>query len=173
MKTNIMPECYVDTNLIEYLLGDAVGHQHCCSKVVGTMKEKFADRFAVGIIDDDKVEMGYVGECELVAKTNHLRLMKHKERHHYIILVSPAIDGFIMDSVKELGIDITSYDLPAKFELFKKRAKSITSNKDKDFRRLFTALRSHHEMAGLAATIKYLDAAQYSAGIEKLKQILI
>lgn len=43
----------------------------------------------------------------------------------------------------------------------------------KDFRRLFTALRSHHEMAGLAATIKYLDAAQYSADIEKLKQILI
>ncbi len=38
MKTNIMPECYVDTNLIEYLIGDTVGHQHCCSKVVGTMK---------------------------------------------------------------------------------------------------------------------------------------
>ena len=57
MKTNIMPECYVDTNLIEYLIGDTVSHQHCCSKVVGTMKGRFADRFAVGIIDEDKVEM--------------------------------------------------------------------------------------------------------------------
>lgn len=33
---NVMPECYVDTNLIEYLLDGVVNHQHCCSKVVAS-----------------------------------------------------------------------------------------------------------------------------------------
>ena len=171
MKTNIMPECYVDTNLIEYLIGDTVGHQHCCSKVVGTMKRVFADRFAVGIIDDDKVEMGYVNECELIALTHHLKLMKHKEKPHYIILVNPAIDGFIMDCAKEMGLNIKEYNLPENFNAFKKRAKSTTSARDKDFRQLFVALRNHHEVACLAFVLKYLDTAQYSADTEKMKGI--
>lgn len=173
MKTNIMPECYVDTNLIEYLIGDTVGHQHCCSKVVGTMKRVFADRFAVGIIDDDKVEMGYVSECELIAQTHHLKLMKHKEKPHYIILVNPAIDGFVMDCAKEMGLNIKEYNLPGNFNAFKKRAKSTTSARDKDFRQLFVALRNHHEVACLAFVLKYLDTAQYSADTEKLKGIFL
>ena len=55
MKQNkilhIMPECFVDTNLIEYLLNAGVNHQHCCSKVVGQLNTTFADKFAIGIID--------------------------------------------------------------------------------------------------------------------------
>ena len=58
MKQNklldVMPECYVDTGLIEYLLSAGVNHQHCCAKVVGQLKTTFADRFAIGIIDKDK-----------------------------------------------------------------------------------------------------------------------
>lgn len=27
---DVMPECYVDTNLIEYLLDAGVNHQHSC-----------------------------------------------------------------------------------------------------------------------------------------------
>ena len=33
---DVMPECYVDTNLIEYLLDAGVNHQHSCSKVSQT-----------------------------------------------------------------------------------------------------------------------------------------
>lgn len=46
-----MPECYVDTNLIEYLVKAGVNHQHSCTKVVGLLKNNFADKFAIGIID--------------------------------------------------------------------------------------------------------------------------
>ena len=41
---NVIPECFVDTNLMQYLLNGTVNHQHCCSKVVGTLKGKFSDR---------------------------------------------------------------------------------------------------------------------------------
>ena len=88
---NVMPECYVDTNLIEYLLDGVVNHQHCCSKVVGQLNNTFADKFAIGIIDKDKVELGYIQDCDEIAKTEHLTLLKHKSRHQYLITISPAV----------------------------------------------------------------------------------
>ena len=52
----IIPECYVDTNLLETLVPTAKGynHQKGCNNVVKVMKEKLADEFAVGIVDKDK-----------------------------------------------------------------------------------------------------------------------
>ena len=48
-----VPECYVDTNLVESLLDtDGVNHQKGCNTVVNTMKGKvLKDSFAVGVID--------------------------------------------------------------------------------------------------------------------------
>ena len=50
---DVMPECYVDTNLIEYLLDAGVNHQHSCSKVVGQQKDLVAQVLANA---SDKVE---------------------------------------------------------------------------------------------------------------------
>lgn len=110
---NVMPECYVDTNLIEYLLDGVVNHQHCCSKVVGQLNNTFADKFAIGIIDKDKVELGYIQACDEIAKTEHLTLLKHKSRHQYLITISPAVDKFVLDSAKEQGVDTEKYNLPS------------------------------------------------------------
>lgn len=100
---NVLPECYVDTNLIEYLLDAAVNHQHSCSKVVGQLNSTFADRFAIGIIDKDKVELGYIRECEDIAKTEHLTLMKHRTRPQYLITIAPTSvdDDYINDPDNE------------------------------------------------------------------------
>lgn len=100
---NVMPECYVDTNLIEYLLDGVVNHQHCCSKVVGQLNNTFADKFAIGIIDKDKVELGYIQDCDEIAKTEHLTLLKHKSRHHYLITISPAVDKYSYGFSKWFG----------------------------------------------------------------------
>ena len=86
-----MPECYVDTGLIEYLLSAGVNHHHCCAKVVGQLKTTFADRFAIGIIDKDKVQLGYIRECEAIVKTEHLTLMRHRSNHQYLITIAPAV----------------------------------------------------------------------------------
>jgi hypothetical protein len=60
MNFAIIPECYVDTNLVETLVpptGRGYNHQHGCGTVTKVMKERFADGFAVGIIDKDKKEL--------------------------------------------------------------------------------------------------------------------
>ncbi len=51
----IIPECYIDTNLVETLIAtEGCNHQKGCNTVVNTMKRRFGDKFAVGIIDHDK-----------------------------------------------------------------------------------------------------------------------
>ena len=64
----IIPECYVDTNLVETLVcSGGCNHQKGCNQVAKVMKEKFANRFAVGMIDADKRRPGYLNEFRKIA----------------------------------------------------------------------------------------------------------
>lgn len=53
-STHIIPECYIDTNLVETLVPTKKGynHQTGCNKVVGLMQnmKQLKDGFALGII---------------------------------------------------------------------------------------------------------------------------
>lgn len=168
----VIPECYVDTNLIEYLLDAPVNHQHCCSKVVGTMKTKYKDVFAIGIIDKDKVELGYISECTKIAQSKHITLLKHNECHQYLITIYPAIDKFTLDCAKEQGIDIEKYGIPNDLKGFTKIAKSTTSAKDARFKSIFKAIKDHTEIKSLESVLKYLCNNQYNSDIKILKTLL-
>lgn len=168
---NVLPECYVDTNLIEYLLDAAVNHQHSCSKVVGQLNSTFADRFAIGIIDKDKVELGYIRECEDIAKTEHLTLMKHRTRPQYLITIAPAVDGFVLDCAKIQGIDPKIFDIPSDLKGFTRVSKSVTSNTDVRFKRLFAAIKDNSEIVALKRTLKYLNEMQYKVDLGQLQSL--
>lgn len=167
----VMPECFVDTNLIEYLLDSSVNHQHCCSKVVGTMKEKFADEFAIGIIDRDKVKMGYLKECDMLAQKGHLTIYKHKTLPHYLITIAPAIDKFVLDCAREQRVSVENYDLPSNLKAFTKETKQVVSNKDKRFKALFSAIEQHGEMVALRKMLEYLNSTRYDVDLVALKSL--
>ena len=81
---SVIPECYVDTNLISSLLGGiGVNHQKGCTRVTGVMEKQLADRFAVGVIDADKVPPGYLVRFRKMAGLQHLSVYKGDERPHY------------------------------------------------------------------------------------------
>lgn len=171
MHLNIIPECYIDTNLIEYLLQAGVNHQHCCSKVINQLKTTFSDRFAIGIIDKDKVELGYIKECDELATTTHLTLMKHKTQHQYLITIKPAIDRFILDCAKEQGVDTKNFELPSTLRDFTKITKSITSNTDTRFKSLFEAIQENREICNLRNTLQYLCNNTYNANSDEIKDM--
>lgn len=166
---HVMPECYVDTNLTEYLLNAAVNHQHSCTKVIGLLKDKFADKFAISIIDKDKVELGYIRECDEVAKTEHLTLLKHKTKPHYLITIHPAIDGFVLDCAEEQEINPEDFGIPSELKAFTKVSKSVTSNTDVRFKTLFAAIKNHTEVQVMKKTLKYLCQNQYRSDVAQLK----
>ena len=104
MDSHIVVECYVDTLLAETLVPPKKGynHQKCCTKVLSTMKGKLADKFALGIIDDDKVVPKDFDDFSLIKRHNeHLALYKHNSRAHYIIKIGKAAEDFILKAAKQ------------------------------------------------------------------------
>ena len=84
---NIMPECYIDTTLVESLLDANVNHKHNCNEVAKEMqKGKYKNEFAVGIIDNDKRKLSYIEDGFVkIGQTENLTFLKHRNKHQYII----------------------------------------------------------------------------------------
>lgn len=170
---DIIPECYVDTNLIEFLLNAKVNHQHCCSQVVGQLNNKFADKFAIGIIDKDKVELGYIKECNVIANTEHLTLLKHKDRCQFLITIAPAVDRFILDCATEQNVDTMQFGIPSTLKEFTKLSKSVSSNTDSRFKSLFVVIKDNAEIKALRRSLKYLNETRYKSDIDTLRSFFI
>ena len=165
----IIPECYVDTNLVETLLCfDACNHQKGCNQVAKVMQEKFADRFAVGIIDADKRHPGYLNEFRKIVSSKHLELFRHPVRSHFIILVHPAADGFILSCAETAQIDVTDYELSPVLKEFTAQTKNVMSNKDVRFKRLFKSMKNVGEMKLLKSVLTYLVSTTYNANDDEI-----
>ena len=147
MDKSIMPECYADTLLIQVLIPTKMGynHQSGCFEVEREMSlGKFKDRFAVGIIDNDKVQIKYLKKFEIIDKVGEsLILWKHNEKpikHHYIIQVCPALEKWILCICDEEGIKLAKFGLSDDLEALKKYTKSLSSMKDERLVGLFKAI---------------------------------
>lgn len=175
MDSSILPECYVDICLIETLVppNSHYNHQKGSGTVAKKMKTFFGDRFALGIIDKDKRELYYLQEFILVVNKSSLELYKHKKRDHYLILINPAIEMFILTNAAAAGISIESYGLPEAPDEFRKISKLVNSKRDPRFKRLFKALikSEEQEIMLLITWISYLKAENYNADMEVLKNM--
>lgn len=139
---SFIPECYVDTNLIETLLPPTkqYNHQKGCGTVTKVMKEKFSDRFAVGIIDKDKVEVDYLKEFDNLFDSGSLLLHKHKSRHHYIIQVCPAMEKFIVTNAEKANVSLNDFGLSSNLDKLKKETKKVNTKFDARFKNLFKSI---------------------------------
>lgn len=184
MDLHIIPECYIDTKLIKVLVppnSKGYNHQKGCNNVVNVMKENFRDDFALGIIDNDKREVGYLEEFETIYTIeNSLELYKHSEKHHWIIIICPAMERWIFNSLEELGLDIEEYGFPNDMKAFCKITKTATSE-EKDpnsaaFKTLFKDIKEAKAAIVLAFWVSYLRDNNYEATeqelIEKTAEIL-
>lgn len=173
MELSVIPECYIDTNLVETLVPpqQRYNHQKGCGTVTKVMKENFTNDFAVGIVDKDKKELDYLKEFDIVLAKGNVELYKHKARNHYIIRIVPAMERFILFNANQAGINLGDFGLPADFEQFKKVSKTVNSKKDERFKQLFRRIRQQNlpDFELLAGFIRYLLAHPYNADIPTLK----
>lgn len=167
---HIFPECFVDTNILKTLLQvDGVNHQYGCSRVMKGMETgRFAEGFAIGIVDDDKKKTGNYQEFDELCRSDHLVLMKHKSKHHYLIFVCKAAEDFLLACAQELEMNMPEYGLPNTLEGLKNVTKSSESDKDPRIKKLVNALRGASEMARLERTVSYLHSRQYGAMVDEL-----
>jgi hypothetical protein len=170
---HIVPECYIDTNLAEFLLAShGVNHQKGCNAVAKKMMESnLKDQFSVGIIDNDKRQHSYVSEFVEIAHTKHISLLKHHTRHHYFFRISPAMDQFILDRVEELGINLQDYNLPQDLSEFTKVTKNVKVKDDYRFKTLFQAIENSKEVSLFRSVLNYLNKYQYQSKTEELQSL--
>lgn len=173
----IVPECYVDTNLVESLLTtEGVNHQKGCYAVANAMKSRgLNDTFAVGVIDFDteKTQPTYVREFNEIAHTAHILLLKHTAKPHYLVMAKPAMDQFILDCAKEQGVSMSDFGLASDLEGFKKQTKTVDSKHDIRFKKLFKAIRQNQEMTTLRNVLNYLKEHRYQSSVDTLKQFFV
>lgn len=172
-ELNIVPECFIDTNLIETLVPTPKGynHQKGCNNVAKVMQGKMKEQFALGIVDKDKRQVAYLDEFEEVTHSESLFLYKHKSKPHYMIQVSPATDGFILKCVAEVGAELSSYELPEDLKEFTSRTKQVVSKEDAVFKKLFQDIKQAKEMRLLKAWVKYLKENTFASEVVELENI--
>lgn len=163
---DILPECFVDTNIVNTFLtmeGVYVDASHChgCNKVGNMMMQKLKDEFAVGVIDNDKKQHSYNSQFSSLGRTEHLELLKHNSKHHYLIRVSPAMDGFILDVTERQKIDMSDYELPDKLKDFTEITKDAKAKDSKNLRKLFKDMVDDEEMMILRNVLGYIYKNKY------------
>ena len=181
MINAIIPECFVDTCLINILLqisNDSVNHVKGNSTVANKMKTTFGDKFAVGIIDRDKREIEYIKEFDLTNQTlkDKILLYKHPDKHHYFIQLCPESENWICNVSRELEIDMEGeYGLPNTAKGLSKLSKNINVADDIKFVKLFKEIRkrsiekNYEPVVKLIFWLTHLKENNYNVDINALK----
>jgi hypothetical protein len=146
-ELNIVPECYVDTKIAE-IVGEAkrkYNHQHSCGDVSKELQKRLKDKIALGIIDEDKGKGSppkYFSEFDIIAQENNLILKRHKIRKHYLILICPEIEKWLLADAENVKIDPSDavYNLPDKLQGLIKISKIRDIDKNEDFKKFIKAL---------------------------------
>lgn len=185
MKSNInfcvMPECYIDTNLLETIvpperIGSTCGYNHkrSCNKVIDEMLGKLNDNFAVGIVDKDKNPLARTSGFELktekqLSEKQFLQLYKHRQKHHYLIF-HPPIEQWLLDEAQRANISLDTYHLPTTLKGLINETKNEFSKKDPKFKPLFRDLKENATgIKLLAKWIQYLKTHPYDANTSELQ----
>ena len=179
-----MPECYIDTNLIETIvpperIGSTCGYNHkrSCNKVIDEMLGKLKDDFALGIVDIDKRPLARTSEFKpfvekQLSNKNVLKLYKHQNKPHYLIF-HPPIEQWLLDEAQNIGISLVDYDLPFTLKELMNETKNEFSKKDPKFKKLFLMLLKQNStgIKSLANWIAYLKIHPYNADKAKLEEL--
>ena len=173
-QLNVFPECNVDTNLVGYILGGFVKHKSTCNEVAKAVNK--SNEFAVGIIDADKrmatLDCGFVkyeNGYEADGVNVHITMFIHTDGKRFMFTVKPAMDKFLLNAARELGLDLREAGYPSTLEGFKKETKRIQAAVDPKLRNLFAMIRDNEEMQRFRNTLKYLVNKQYDVDIEVVK----
>lgn len=170
-----MPECFLETNLVEVLLekANSVNHKKGNSNIASKLNsELLKDSFAVAIIDDDKRRLKELDNCTKNERLSRkgLKFFKRRESNHYFIQVSPAMERWILNECTKGGISMTDYNLPDNLDALR-GMKGVSQRTDDRFKRLFSDMlknESCDEIIELKRWLLFLKENNYNSDLDLL-----
>lgn len=143
---SLVPECYVDTRIAE-ILGQAkrkYNHQHGFGDVSNEMEHSLENVVALGIIDEDKYKGAtskYFSAFDFIRQENNLILKQHATRkHHYLILVCPEVERWLLEDAQKVGLHPSEYELPHDLKGLIKISKIKDIDRNEGFKKFIKAL---------------------------------
>ncbi len=174
-----LPECNLDTLLVEVLLQKpfSVNHQKGNSSIAARMNSNILrNNFAVGIIDEDKIELKALEDFYKVERLTHngLKFFEHRDskKKHFFIQICPAIEKWILNESKKGKIDIgdEKYNLPNTLKDLVS-LKSVSQRDDQRFKILFLDMLNNEkcdEIITLRKWLLFLKENHYNSNIDLL-----
>jgi hypothetical protein len=162
MDLRIVPERFVDTRLTEILLRLQVSHQHGSGDVARQLKTSLTNKQAIGIIDEDAkkgVKPQYFSEFLMLRKVHNLLLKKHKVKEHYLIVICPEIEHWLLEIASLSNIDPSEYKFSPDIKDFRNQTKTGDIRKNAEFERFIRDLFKNGE-PGLVTLHSWLRSFQ-------------
>lgn len=96
---NLIPECNVDTVFVEVLGYKRPNHAPNINDVFKIFAKRKSSEKLIGFVDNDKRKPKDFFEFVIKDKINNVSLLKHPDKEHYLVVVSPAMDEFMASAM--------------------------------------------------------------------------
>ncbi|MFN0036529.1 MAG: hypothetical protein ACKVUS_15800 [Saprospiraceae bacterium] len=158
-KVRFIPECHADTALVRFLVSDFphIDHESGICNVAKNFQEVKDQTYTlVGIVDDDKRKPPYLDDFQLLQASEGVAVKKKPNKEHYVIVVSPALEKFLLQNCMAVGKRMEDFNLPSDLRQLKKRTKKPQVERNPDFKNLLIEL--HKQRApGIIALETFLS----------------
>lgn len=157
---SFIPECFLDTNLIEVLLRceNEVTHRKGNSSLLKFMEDKkMVDSFLVAIIDDDKIKVKQLDNYNKIERlcNFNLKLYKHPIRNHFVIQLSPAIERWILEQCKKANINLADFGIASTLDALVD-LKGQMQRSDVRYKKLFKQMLKNESCGGIIELERWL-----------------
>ncbi len=143
-KVRLIPECHADTALVRFLSDGFPNIDHEAG--IGSVIKNFTDvkdrsYQLVGIVDNDKRKPPYLDDFQEISTTDSVSLQKKPGAEHYVIMLKPAIEKFLLNEAKSVGISLADFNLPVELKPLLKKTKKPQIEQNPDYQDLLSKLK--------------------------------
>jgi len=123
-ELRVIPECHVDTLLVDLMGFKKPNHQQGINNVAKKMSENYKNRLAIGVIDNDKIRLHkYYEDFAVSENKEHFRFEYKPETKHFAVVISPDFERCMFNIANELNVDPSKYGFKT-LKQFKRLTKS-------------------------------------------------
>ncbi|TAE85675.1 MAG: hypothetical protein EAY81_06270 [Bacteroidetes bacterium] len=142
MDTRLIPECYLDTALIEVLGYPSPSHQQNNSNVLKALDAKgYNNTVGIGVIDRDKTQPKKLEtEYSLVKKVGDISIYRKDDSKRFVI-VHPNIEKWILEVGEKADVSPEDYGVPSDLKALKSISKSAKIQSNPNVRNYINALK--------------------------------
>ncbi len=107
---NVLPECHADTLLIRLMGFEHPTHQDSIGAVANAMKDRYKNKAAVGVIDDNKGSIPkYFDDFQTESRTGNFIFKHLPDKKRFLVVVTPAFESCMFNIAEELEVNPIKY----------------------------------------------------------------